>query len=210
MFSAAVKRGVYFEICYNAALIITTSTTGSGRKSWSSADSSAGRWGDLIPPSDPATARRNFIANATSLIRALRGGRNVVFSSEAATVLGLRAPMDVLNLGVLLGVSAEVAMEGIREAPAMVVRAAKARRIGWRGVVLGVQIVGVQDDEERRGVKRKVDEEDEDVAAEKMEEVKPSEKPLSKRQMKRLAQRARVEREGKGVDAVRADVVDKM
>ena len=201
MFSAAVKRGVYFEICYSAAL-----TTGSGRAAAASG-SGSGHWGDLIPASDAATARKNFIANATSLIRALRGGRNVVFSSEASTVLALRAPMDVVNLGVLLGVSAEMAMEGIREAPAMVIRAAKARRVGWRGVMLGIQAVGVQDDEDRRGLKRKVV--DEDVAANKVEEVRLSEKPLSKRQMKKVSQQGRAGKEGKGVDAERPGVIDK-
>ena len=54
-----------------------------------------------------ATSRRNFIANATSLIRMCKG-RNIIMSSQAMDALGLRGPYDVAALGSLVGLTKEV------------------------------------------------------------------------------------------------------
>ncbi|KAF9337352.1 hypothetical protein BG006_005159 [Podila minutissima] len=62
----AVERGIYFELCYSAAI-------------------------------RDATARRNLISNAQSLIRVTRG-KNIILSSQAMKAMELRGPYDIVNL----------------------------------------------------------------------------------------------------------------
>ncbi|KAG0092811.1 hypothetical protein BGZ92_008522 [Podila epicladia] len=75
----AVERGIYFELCYSAAI-------------------------------RDATARRNLISNAQSLIRVTRG-KNIILSSQAMKAMELRGPYDIVNFGTLLGLNQAVAKD---------------------------------------------------------------------------------------------------
>ncbi|PYI00415.1 PHP domain-like protein [Aspergillus sclerotiicarbonarius CBS 121057] len=174
MASAAISRGVRFEICYGPGV------TGSG-----------------------LDARRNLIGNAMSLIRATRG-RGIIVSSEARRALAVRAPWDVINLACVWGLSQERGKEAICEEARKVVALAKLKRTSWRGIidiVDGGDVVKVygakadpsaksqaKDDAKADGLKRK--------ASVGSEPTGEEEKPLSKREMKRRAKKARLEATG--------------
>ncbi len=55
---------------------------------------------------DPQS-RRHLIANGSKLVRLTRGGRHVMLNSGAADVLECRAPHDLANLGMLMGMTFE-------------------------------------------------------------------------------------------------------
>lgn len=159
-------------------------------------------------------ARRHLIANATALVRAT-SGRGIIISSEAVRALGCRAPCDVGNLATGWGLSGERGREAVgREARAVVVRSAGMRE-GWRGVVDvvwgGEKPSRKKQETEGKGKgKRKAGVMMEMEAGMGKEEVDG--KPLSKREMKRRAKRAKMEEygaegEGKGATTVEeADV----
>ncbi|KAL8842528.1 MAG: hypothetical protein Q9170_000482 [Blastenia crenularia] len=163
---AAIERGVRFEITYGVGIL------GTGEQ------------------------RRNLISNATQLVRATRG-RGIILSSEARRALACRGPWDVVNLGVGWGMGKERGVEAVgREARAVVV-GAEIRKSSFRGVV-DVVFGGTKGDvvkemgEKGQGKgkmvqtgKRKAN--DDGVENE-------VEKPLSKREMKRRAKKARMER----------------
>ena len=102
--SSALQRGIRFEICYSPAVV-----------------------GD-------SNARRNVISGATSLIRATRG-KSIILSSEAKTALGLRAPYDVMNLAQIWGLGQERGKEAVCEEADRVVRLARLRRESYRGAI---------------------------------------------------------------------------
>ncbi|OQR81018.1 ribonuclease P protein subunit p30 [Achlya hypogyna] len=85
----AIKRGIYFELKYTAAL------------------------GD-------SSGRRYFFANATSLLR-LTKGRHMIFASGATRDMLLRAPYDVINIGILLGLPFGRAKDAVSSSCAAVV-----------------------------------------------------------------------------------------
>ena len=167
-FSAAIQRGVKFEICYAPGIL----------------------------NSDGGTSRRNLISNATQLIRATRG-RGLVISSEAQRALTCRAPADVVNLAVMWGLAQDRAVEAVgREARNVVVQAEMKRR-SFRGVidVLKGGEPPVRPMEAAKGTrnkqlnaKRKADALDNGA----LENI-ASPKPLSKREQKRQAKKARLE-----------------
>ncbi|GIC92667.1 ribonuclease P subunit p30 family protein [Aspergillus udagawae] len=178
MLSAAIERGVRLEICYGPGV------TRSGLE-----------------------ARRNLIGNAMGLIRATRG-RGIVVSSEARRALGVRAPWDVINLTCVWGLSQELGKEAISEEARKVTALAKLKRTSWRGVIDIVdggqksksQVVesglGQKNMSRNKNVsqaqgtgdnlKRKAS-----LGSEAT--VEEIEKPLSKREMKRRAKKARLE-----------------
>lgn len=176
MLSAAISRGVRVEICYGPGI------TGSG-----------------------VDARRNLIGNAMSLIRATRG-RGIIVSSEARKALGIRAPWDVINLTCVWGLSQERGKEAVCEEARKVVALAKLKRSSWRGIV---DVVDGGEPEEIKpegkgatkkqvtipattggdSLKRKASVGQDAVA-------ESTEKPLSKREMKRRAKKARLEAAG--------------
>lgn len=183
MLSAAISRGVRLEICYGPGV------TGSG-----------------------LDARRNLIGNAMSLIRATRG-RGIIVSSEARRALGLRAPWDVINLTCVWGLSQERGKEAICEEARKVTALAKLKRTSWRGIVdviHGGDKARPKETAQKKGtgavkvtgaagpdckadtLKRKAS-----VSAEPV--MEGSEQPLSKREMKRRAKKARLE--ARGADA---------
>ncbi|KAJ5157616.1 RNase P subunit p30 [Penicillium canariense] len=180
MLSAAISRGIRLEICYGPGV------TGSG-----------------------LDARRNLIGNAMSLIRATRGGRGIIVSSEARRALSLRAPWDVINLTCVWGLSQERGKEAICEEARKVTALARLKRTSWRGIVDivhgGEKAKHEKPIAKQKGqaqstastepgtitdtLKRKASLGSESVAEE-------AEKPLSKREMKRRAKKARLGSQG--------------
>ncbi|KAH8163619.1 hypothetical protein CIB48_g4637 [Xylaria polymorpha] len=136
----AVNRGVRFEVCYSQVLQGPAPAHILGLKGIR--DGSGGYAGGAGLAVD-ARARATFIGNVSSLIRATRG-RGIIISSEARSVLGLRAPADVVNLLHVWGLSTDRATEGIGALPRGVVVNEGLKRSGFRGVV---DIVGVADRE---------------------------------------------------------------
>jgi ribonuclease P/MRP protein subunit RPP1 len=83
---------------------------------------------------EDSSARRNFISNCISIVRATRG-RGLVISSEAKNILGLRAPADVLNLLGVWGLARERGLESMGVNPRGVVINEGMKRTSFRGVV---------------------------------------------------------------------------
>ncbi|EXJ88205.1 ribonuclease P/MRP protein subunit RPP1 [Capronia coronata CBS 617.96] len=103
--ASALQRGVRFEICYAAGV-----------------------------QGGNSDARRNLISGAAALIRATRG-RGIIFSSEARSALGVRAPHDLINLAQVWGLGQERGKEALCEEAGKVVRLAALKRSSFRGVV---------------------------------------------------------------------------
>lgn len=180
MLSAAVSRGVRLEICYGPGV------TGSGLE-----------------------ARRNLIGNAMSLIRATRG-RGIIVSSEARRALGLRAPWDVINLTCVWGLSQERGKEAICEEARKVTALAKLKRTSWRGIV-DIVHGGEKVQTEKAGSKQRapgksataptqpgnsVDNLKRKASVGSEAAAEEAEKPLSKREMKRRAKKAKMDPQG--------------
>lgn len=172
--SEAVKRGVRLEIAYSQPML-----------------------------ADPA-ARRNLISNATGLIRATRGGRGIVISSEATKAVGCRAPWDLVNLAAVWGLAQDRAYEAVSKEARSVVVSAKLKRASFRGVVdvvYGGEKPTVKEQAEKQGQKDKTKlavPKDNSAKKRKSEDVEESttdgaEKPISKREQKRRAHKARME-----------------
>ncbi|KAF3046648.1 hypothetical protein E8E12_011407 [Didymella heteroderae] len=106
MLGAAITRGIKIELCYSQGIL----------------------------SSDPQ-ARRNLISNATQLIRVTRGGRGLILSSEAKSVLGIRAPSDVINLASVWGLGSERGKDGLTKEARSVVEHARLKRESFKGVV---------------------------------------------------------------------------
>ena len=178
MLSAAVERGVRLEICYGPGI------TGSG-----------------------VDARRNLIGNAAALIRAARA-RGIIISSEARKALGVRAPWDVINLACVWGLSQERGKEAICEEARKVTALAKLKRTSWRGVidvVYGGDKPTVEESApKKKGAAKNATPQTEGNADSLKRKADPAteeaEKPLSKREQKRRAKKARVEGAGGGAD----------
>ncbi|MCJ1249037.1 hypothetical protein MMC30_006259 [Trapelia coarctata] len=179
----ATQTGIRFEICYGAGVL--------------NADGGTHGHGEMV-----GMARRNLITNATALVRAT-SGRGIIVSSEAAWALACRGPWDVGNLAMGWGLSGERGREAVgREARAVVVKSASMRE-GWRGVVDVVwggekPVLKKLETEGKGKGKRKAD-----VMMEKKEgkgKDGVEEKPISKREMKRRAKKARMEGKGDEVE----------
>ncbi|KAL6711848.1 RNA-binding RNA processing protein rpp1 [Coniothyrium glycines] len=105
MLGTAIARGIKIELCYSQGIL----------------------------SSDPL-AKRNLISNATQLIRVTRG-RGLIFSSEARSVLGIRAPGDVINLASVWGLGTERGKDGLTKQPRSVVEFARLKRQSFKGIV---------------------------------------------------------------------------
>ena len=105
MLGTAVSRGVKIELCYGQAIMTMDST-----------------------------AKRNVISNATQLVRVTRG-RGLIMSSEAKSVLGLRAPSDVMNLASVWGLGLERGKDALTKEPRSVVEFARLKRQSYKGIV---------------------------------------------------------------------------
>jgi ribonuclease P/MRP protein subunit RPP1 len=170
----AVKRGVRLEISYSQPLL-----------------------------ADPA-AKRNLISNATGLIRATRGGRGIIISSEATKAVGCRAPWDVVNLASIWGLAQDRAYEAVSKEARSVVVSAKLKRSSFRGVVdvvYGGEKPCPEEQSEKQaqnGKARAGVSKDSSAVKRKSEAVEDtttdgSEKPISKREQKRRAYQARMD-----------------
>ena len=164
--TAALQRGVKFEICYGPAIL----------------------------NSDGGASRRNLISNATQLIRATRG-RGIIISSEAKRALACRGPADVVNLAVLWGLGQEKGMEAVgKEARSVVVQAEMKRR-SFRGVI-DVVYGGEKPKQERESSaqgKQEKGKRKADVLEVDKSEGNNAPKPISKREQKRRAKKARLD-----------------
>ncbi|KAL2831827.1 RNase P subunit p30-domain-containing protein [Aspergillus cavernicola] len=174
MLSAAIARGIRFEICYGPGV------TGSGLE-----------------------ARRNLIGNAMALIRATRG-RGIIVSSEARKALGVRAPFDVINLACVWGLSQELGKEAICAESRKVTALARLKRTSWRGVIDiidGGQLStpkrnAAEDSEKGAGPKSKTESNGDNLkrkASGSEPNMEGAGKPLSKREIKRRAKKVRLE-----------------
>ncbi|KAI9680164.1 MAG: hypothetical protein M1829_001401 [Trizodia sp. TS-e1964] len=154
----AVKRGVRIEICYASGLA-----------------------------SSDGMARKNLISNATNIIRATKGN-GIIFSSEAKRALGIRGPADVINLGVVWGLSQEKGRLALDAEPKALVAGAQMRRRSYKGVI--EVIYGGETPQDSRpdkgkgaGPKRKAD--SDPLAQSTL-------LPISKAEKKRMAKRAKL------------------
>lgn len=137
--------------------------------------------------------RRNLISNATQLIRATRGGRGLIISSEAKVAAACRGPWDAINLAAVWGLGQERGYEAMSKEARAVVVAAQLKRTSYRGVV-NVVYGGEKPEKEQQiksgaetgvvvnGTKRKADALGDGKAG-------AEEKPLSKTQMKKRAKK---------------------
>jgi ribonuclease P/MRP protein subunit RPP1 len=105
MLGTAIARGIKIELCYSQGIL----------------------------SSDPM-AKRNLISNATQLIRVTRG-RGLIFSSEAKSVLGIRAPSDIINLASVWGLGTERGRDGLTKEPRSLVEFARLKRQSFKGIV---------------------------------------------------------------------------
>ncbi|KAF9902184.1 hypothetical protein EC991_005197 [Linnemannia zychae] len=112
----AVERGIYFELCYGAAI-------------------------------RDATARRNLISNAQSLIRVTRG-KNIILSSQAMRAMELRGPYDIVNFGTLLGLNQAVAKDCLSSHCRAVAMHAETRRNTNRAVMSVAPVASLAETEQ--------------------------------------------------------------
>ena len=168
MVAECVKRGIRFEICYSQGLL-----------------------GD-------ANARRNLISNATQLIRATRGGRGIIISSEAKRAVGCRGPWDAINLSAIWGLAQDRGYEAVSKQSRSVVVSAKLKRTGYRGIV-DVVYGGEKPEPAEKQIKGKVVEKAQPNRKRKSEDTASGtatdDTQISKREKKR---RAKLARETKG------------
>ncbi|KAL6715786.1 RNA-binding RNA processing protein rpp1 [Lecanora helva] len=162
-FANALQRGIKIELCYAAGVL----------------------------NADGGASRRNLISNATQIIRATRG-RGLIISSEAKSALACRAPADVVNMAVLWGLGQERGMEAVgREARSAAMQAEMKRR-SFRGVI---DVIYGGEKTERSAAEEKMNEGQKANGKRKasaIEENLPA-KPISKREQKRQANKARAE-----------------
>lgn len=165
--SEAVKSGKKLEVCYSQGVL-----------------------GD-------AQARRNLISNTTQLIRASRGGRGLIISSEAKKAVGLRGPWDVINLAAVWGLGQERGYEAMTSEARNAVVTAQLKRTSYRGVIDVIyggekheRLEKAMEEKGANGTKRKAETTNESGA----------ERPLSKTQMKKRARLALSKAEKKDAD----------
>lgn len=164
----ALDRGIRFEICYGPGIL----------------------------NADGGASRRNLIGNATQLIRATRG-RGIIISSEAKRALACRSPADVINLAVMWGLHQARAAETVGREARSVVTQSEMKRKSFRGVIdvvyggeepvkpLAPRTPGSHS---LPNCKRKADALDDHEST-----LESSPKPISKKEQKRRAHKARQE-----------------
>ncbi|KAJ0397289.1 hypothetical protein ATCC90586_008804 [Pythium insidiosum] len=74
-----------------------------------------------------SAGRRYFFSNASNLVR-VTNGRHLVLSSGATRDLFLRSPYDVINVGILMGLTYGQALDAVAHAPLAVIEHAEQRR----------------------------------------------------------------------------------
>lgn len=74
-----------------------------------------------------SAGRRYFFSNASNLVR-VTGGRHLLLSSGASRDILLRSPYDVINIGILIGLTYGQALDAISTACQQVIAHAEKRR----------------------------------------------------------------------------------
>jgi RNase P/RNase MRP subunit p30 len=74
------------------------------------------------------SARRNFFANAATLVNATKG-RNLILSSGARDLFEQRAPYDVINIGQVLGLSSDQAHAAVTRNPKDALNHGRCRKV---------------------------------------------------------------------------------
>mmetsp|Transcript_9338 Transcript_9338/g.17914 ORF Transcript_9338/g.17914 Transcript_9338/m.17914 type:complete len:247 (+) Transcript_9338:4041-4781(+) len=74
------------------------------------------------------SARRNFFANAATLVHATKG-RNIILTSGARDLFEQRAPYDVINIGQMLGLSSDQAHAAITRNPKDALNHGRCRKV---------------------------------------------------------------------------------
>ncbi|KAG0331250.1 Ribonuclease P protein subunit p30 [Podila humilis] len=141
----AVERGIYFELCYSAAI-------------------------------RDATARRNLISNAQSLIRVTRG-KNIILSSQAMKAMELRGPYDIVNFATLLGLNQAIAKDCLSSHCRAVSVHAETRRNTTRAVISVDPVSSLAENESWKlgGTKRKkTDAKQDTTSTKKVKETPPA------------------------------------
>lgn len=80
-------------------------------------------------------SRKEIIAGTKVLLQYLRG-RNIIISSGTDSMLSLRGPNDVINIGMLLGIKQHVVSKWIGENCMAVLNHAKSRKVRYSPVEL--------------------------------------------------------------------------
>ncbi|ODO06142.1 hypothetical protein L198_01374 [Cryptococcus wingfieldii CBS 7118] len=103
----ASRNGAVFELLYSAALFPPPST----------------------PPDIARRYRQNFLSNAREVVR-ITGGKGIIFSSgpSSGNEASLRGCLDVVNLGTMIGMPANLAKEAVEKTPKMVLLRAQSRK----------------------------------------------------------------------------------
>ncbi|KAF8342894.1 RNase P subunit p30-domain-containing protein [Cantharellus anzutake] len=83
--------------------------------------------------------RRTWWANAMELCR-MTNGKNIIFGSGTKVISDLRAPLDVANLGTLLSLSQDVALNALTKTPKALILRAQTRKT-YRAMVSAPKIV---------------------------------------------------------------------
>lgn len=81
-------------------------------------------------------SRKNLISNATSIIRAIRGKRAIIVSSEAYSPYVIRGPYDVVNLATTWGLDHMRSRDSISKIGMTVIKAAQLRRSSYKQVIM--------------------------------------------------------------------------
>lgn len=74
-----------------------------------------------------SAGRRYFFSNASNLVR-VTGGRHLLLSSGATRDILMRSPYDVVNIGILIGLTHGQALDAISTACQQVIAHAEKRR----------------------------------------------------------------------------------
>lgn len=80
--------------------------------------------------------RKHQLSGAASIIRAIRGKRAAVVSSESWSPLAIRGPYDVVNLATTWGLDHMRARDSIGRIAHAVIKAAQLRRTSYRQVIM--------------------------------------------------------------------------
>lgn len=125
--SAAIQNGAVFEVCYGSLVGVEDTyallRAGANETQQLLSLSSEGR----------SKARRNLIGGVKDLLRITKG-KNVIFSSGVADLLGLRGPADIINLASIFGMQASDAKKTLSSTARSLFQRARTRKT-WRGIV---------------------------------------------------------------------------
>ncbi|WVQ73789.1 hypothetical protein IAR50_003369 [Cryptococcus sp. DSM 104548] len=131
----ASRNGAVFELLYSAALFPPPST----------------------PPDIARRYRQNFLSNAREVVR-ITGGKGIIFSSgPSGNEAGLRGCLDVVNLGTMIGMPANLAKEAVERTPKMVLLRAQSRKTFKAIMTMPKYVPAPVQDAEIESVKRPAD-----------------------------------------------------